>query len=489
MDLSLASLMYAWLVLRAVLAEILVVVRRVVHSLPLPFMPPRPFLPGDTTVSAAWIEKLLHAHGILPKDVGIASADLQDLKGNRGLTSTINRVVVAYTKPDLPLPASYIIKTVTVKNFLGRMRAVFSGSCREARLYSSFGKELAEHLPRAYHAQYSFFFGDMVILCEDLSQTSTGVNLYFGNQIWGMKPLDKPIAPEHVLRAIFSAAAEMHARFWRDPALLRNPWMKSVGWYHGQDRASWELALSSMRDCWKRVSAGFTDGAGVSASVNGNASANASASVGVSAGVNASVGNGATGGRLLAKDGSRWEPQLVSLITLSLQHTTWEAFQHHLRRPDVPFTLTHNDFHASNMLLRHAHGSESDESVEAVAARLVWVDWSEVGPWEPCADLGQFFISDVTVPVRRACERSLVEHYWKHLTRRGVDPDAFPLETCWTQYQRATLERWLVLMVLLSAYGLPGVAVQYFHDQVWAFACDHATAEAYPLKHMLRFFM
>jgi hypothetical protein len=478
LDFSVASLMYAWVWVRAVVANTLAWLRRGVYGLALPFFSPRPFLPGDTSVSAAWIEKILRADGILPLDIGVATAVLEDLKGNRGLASTMNRVRVTYTGPLAPLPTALILKTVTVKDFLARMRAVFSGSCREARLYREFRRELGEHLPRVFYARESFLFGDMVIVSEDLSQVSTGVNFYFGNQIWGMQPLAKPIAPEIVLRALFGAAAQVHARFWRDPRLLQNSWMKSASWYEGRDRASWELAVKSMRACWTRVSAGFS-----AAPEPAPESASASAP-----GLGGATSNGPLA-RLVAKDGSRWEPQLVELITTALKHTSWETFQHHLRRPDVPFTLTHNDFHASNMLLRHTLGSESDESEAALAARLVWVDWSEVGPWEPTADLGQFFISDVAVPVRRAHERALIEHYWTALTRRGVSPESYPLETCWEQYRRATLERWIVLLILLSAFGLPGSAVQYFHDQVWAFACDHAVAPAYPLKHVLRFFM
>ena len=45
--------------------------------------------------------------------------------------------------------------------------------------------------------------------------------------MWGVPAgLVVPYAPLDVLRAMFSTQAKMHARYWRDPALLNHTWLK-----------------------------------------------------------------------------------------------------------------------------------------------------------------------------------------------------------------------------------------------------------------------
>ncbi len=118
------------------------------------------------------------------------------------------------------------------------------------------------------------------------------------------------------------------------------------------------------------------------------------------------------------------------------------------------------------------------------------VDWSEIGPWEPCADLGQIFISDVKPDVRRAHEHALVQHYWTTLVENGVDANQFTFAQCWDSYQRASIERWLMLLVVLCVFPLPPAAYKYFHDQVWAFVNDHlGSREHLALKAVVRVIM
>lgn len=380
--------------------------------------------------SYKWLTKVLRA---CDSTVKVEELVCEDLRGNRGLSGSINRLRVKYSAPT-DLPASFLIKRTQCGTHAKRSGAIFSGSCREATFYRNF---TFENTPRVFHAENLSFTGEMIIIMEDLQGCSTGLNFYFGNQIWGMKPLDNPIAPEEVLGAVFNLAADMNARFWQQQSLLSSTWMKSAAWYRGEDQFGWQTSMNTARKFWNNVSS--------SISPNGPV---------------------------------KWEPRLVQLITASFAHTSWEALQAALQDPALPFTLTHGDFHASNMLLRHGDGP--------IGARLVLFDWSEVGPWTPATDLSQLMISDVKPAVRREHERALVEAYWRRLCNGGVAPEAFPLSACWQLYVRSGIERWIVLLVLLAGWGLPPAATQYFHDQVWAFVSDHGDQDHYVLKAVVR---
>ena len=74
---------------------------------------------------------------------------------------------------------------------------------------------------------------------------------------------------------------------------------------------------------------------------------------------------------------------------------------------------------------------------------VVWVDWPEVGIWEPMVDIGQTMISDIKLDVRREHERDLVKTYWDNLISRGVSPTEYTFQQCWKSYQRSPIERWI----------------------------------------------
>ena len=437
------------------------------------------------------------------------------------------------SSPAFPYPSTLILKTTNVTK--DRMAAILGGSCREARFYKEYKNKVPfsssssseaktstlfsyasftslpcispslsspSLVPRVFYEYFSSFTGDMVLLMEDLQPSAVGVNMHLGNQIWGKPALAEHIDQTELLEAVFSVSADLHALFWRDATLLRNSWMKTSAWYRGEDRCGWEMAMNTARRFWRQVYSGIVG--------------------------NAERGDNANAGTV------RWEPRLVNIINQSLERTSWKALQAHLHDPHIPYTLTHGDFHAANMFLRnicpvvsetsetpnsndaptpinttrdgtntaegdHPHLLSTSAGTHAVfdsltlpsiwlRSRLVWVDWSEVGPWEPCADLGQMMISDVNPSLRRACERQCVRLYWERLVEvGGVSLSDFPWERCWSSYERASIERWLFLLIILAGFGLPPIAVQYFHDQVWAFVEDHASqCEAFELKAVVR---
>lgn len=403
------------------------------------------FFPGNTHVSAPWLDSVLKHHGVLKRDNSVVDVICEDLSGNRGLCGSMTVLRVTYAHQDVQLPDSFVVKTTTsskstTAQLICRM---FSGTCREGKLYSTF-KSKIDNLPLVFYESHNFFTGELVVVMENLVGKSVPVNFYFGNQIWGMKALEHPIEPQRVMLGIYLAVADIHARYWRDPALLQATWMKSSLWYQGKNRFRWERSLQSGASAWKRVAATIGEGQAV-----------------------------------------KWQPRLVELLNASFEHTSWDGLQAHLHDPTVPFTLTHGDFHASNMLMR-AGSSESSDSLQQ---RLVLVDWSEVGPWEPCADLGQTMVSDVKPAVRREHEAALVRAYWERLCAGGVSATDFPFEQCWESYGRASIERWLYLLVLMATFpGIPPTAVQFFHDQVWAFVEDHATLPYYQVKPVVWLF-
>jgi len=107
---------------------------------------------------------------------------------------------------------------------------------------------------------------------------------------------------------------------------------------------------------------------------------------------------------------------------------------------DGPKSLTHADFHVSNMLFRDTpRGRE-----------VVTVDWQLAMHACPLLDVA-YLIGRMPTDVRRAGERELVRAYHDALVAAGVA--GYPREACWTDYRRWA---WYgVISSLVAVLGTP----------------------------------
>jgi hypothetical protein len=88
-------------------------------------------------------------------------------------------------------------------------------------------------------------------------------------------------------------------------------------------------------------------------------------------------------------------------------------------------------------------------------------------------DLGQYVLSNMDPSERRACERELVEAYYKELIRDGVDDTDNLWEYCWKEYTVGGVERWLWFLIYFAAQPTMTDWAQFFHNQIASFMEDH----------------
>jgi hypothetical protein len=253
---------------------------------------------------------------------------------------------------------------------------------REARFYAT--QSIVGALPRSMtlrvlYAHYSEWRGEYVLLMEDLAlhgavpvnvllqatRKPTGDDVHAGGAARDPAPL---------LRASFQRAADLHGSFWGQQALLRMPWLKRN--QLGVNRGVWEASVAHAVAGWHRAK------------------------------------------ELLLQPPStvNFSARMVALVDASAAATSWDGLRAHLRDPKVPLSLCHGDFYAANVLVR----AGDPLSAEAVLV----VDWSEVGPWEPTADIAQFLITRLKVDVLTSTTLvetapALVRAYWDRLIQNG----------------------------------------------------------------------
>ena len=435
----------AFIYFRALVATVLAYIRAFVWKLSAGGAVPA--RPGDRSLSAVWLRQVLEANGY--RGFSIKSMQIGDNANNRGLDGSINKIHLEYEPADASVslpPTRFVLKT-SVSGFTGRAKTMCQRSFRESWFYASaLFRNLAPNYPRVFYSYGSSLMGEMVALAEDISVIpgATPANFVFGNQIWGIPVEVKPKRDEvATLECVFTQAARMHALYWKDDTLLKpqQSWLKHNGWYSNQGREEWEVALNKIWNYWKRGKSRALD----------------------------------------TSSGLKFSPRLIAIVDKSFETSSWEKVQAQVQNKNIPFTLTHGDFHASNMFVVRDADTDKD--------RAIWFDWSEVGPWEPTADLAQMFISDVKPAVTKANAKRIVRAYYDELIKNGVSQNEYSWETCWNTFCQNGPEKWIWLLPLLLDLGLPTNAMQYFHDQVFSFIeafCPNKDAfEIKSLAHLL----
>lgn len=456
-------------------------------------------LPGDTSVSARWLESLLQSHGLSAcKGVRLSNVSMSKMSTG-GFAGAMFKVDLSYAVSSesasagssasaSSLPRTLVMKTYNAGSVAQRFRLLAMNSYREARAYQMFSQLSSlstaaskavrfSCMPLIYHAAGSAWTGETEILMEDLvapaastassiaeqGTTSTGpgvgVNMFFGNQCWGMSaPVLRPRDPAAVIMDIFTVAADIHSPYWMDTALKTGPefsWLKARRWYAGRDRDSWEEGLLTAKLMWEKAKTIYGPDAPQKAVDAGDATA--------------AVGKP-----------FRFDPVMVGIMDRSMAASTWENLQKLVSDPSIPFTLTHGDLHAQNMIWRYKHSeaATSSSTTGNDEGHLYLVDWSECGIWENTCELSQMMISDVRPEVRRSCEAKAVRAYWDRLVQNGVSAAEYPFENCWKNYTIYGVQKWMWFLAYMSGYfGIPEVMVKYFHDQIFTFIADHHPAD------------
>lgn len=126
----------------------------------------------------------------------------------------------------------------------------------------------------------------------------------------------------------------------------------------------------------------------------------------------------ACGPRFLARYGSRLDDEAVELIRRFLASPAPATAATPAAAPG-PTAVLHGDFRADNLLF----GNEG----------VTILDWQTVSIGPALSDVSYFFGVSLPVPIRRAAEKDLLEHYRCHLSRHGL---ALSWDECWDGYRR-----------------------------------------------------
>ena len=150
---------------------------------------------------------------------------------------------------------------------------------------------------------------------------------------------------------------------------------------------------------------------------------------------------------------------MFEIIETTFSRSNWTNLQNFLH--STPFSLTHGDFHSGNMIWKTNLCQNSSS--------LYLVDWSEVGIWQPMADLAQMVISDVKPELWKSIGKSCLKDYYNCLLEKGKIYNSninLSFDECVNYFYTGGIERWIFINCILFSMPLEPSVHQYFHDQL-----------------------
>lgn len=249
--------------------------------------------------------------------VNISNISFKDLNENRGLGSSVKIMEVIFLDGTQINIFMKISRYSTLNEIFRNLK---TKNYREAQFYNS-SKEfsISNSLPDVYYSYYNRFTGQSLILMHFFNEKSFNLNFVFGNQIWGVnegflavkkdvfKEMDDELIQFQYLKRVYMKSAELHSEFWNNSKLFNFKWLKACDWIQGNNRLSWEESMNMARTLFHRF-------------------------------------------KRNKKNSFVLNKKLECILEKSLDKASWIAMQKEFK--NRPFTLTHGDFHAANMLLK-----------------------------------------------------------------------------------------------------------------------------------------
>jgi len=150
-------------------------------------------------LDASWLTDALRRAGVLTSG-RVTRVDATPFAEGMGLLSRLLRLVVEYDAEASPAPTSFVAKIPTSSPENYELSVGFRFYLRELDFYRHLPSEWATRIPKFFYGAAEPDGRSFVLLLEDLGR------FRMGDQIRG--------ADADEVRAVFEAAAKMHATFW-----------------------------------------------------------------------------------------------------------------------------------------------------------------------------------------------------------------------------------------------------------------------------------
>ena len=306
-------------------------------------------------------------------------------------------------------------------------------------------------IPRCLYTSVSWFSNAFIIVMDDIAPSHELTNNDEIRAAFSVPPFDNSTSvPIDQVECLVDMVSKMHAKYLDDPSLYRKKWILGAEAHRtkGKDVSEYGVTWLFVLNIWKKTRQNVVDGKWL---------------------------------------GTPFSDKMIRILDDTFDLIKDMDVGEPIARRLWPYTLTHGDYHGSNILVKEDSGGKNKNPLEAVA-----LDFQLMAINEPCVDLGKLLLIVLSPEDRRCVGKNLIAsecslataslHAWifhathvcvlprwrraheNRLVRRnydvlvaaGLDSKTMPFELFFMRYQFHGAFSWMLIVAVLDTLFADG---------------------------------
>ena len=227
-------------------------------------------------------------------------------------------------------------------------------------------------VPKCLYTSVSWFSSAFIIVMDDIAPSHELTDSDEIKAAFSAPPFDNSTSvPIDQVEVLVDMVSKMHAKYLDDPSLYQKKWILGAEAHRtkGKDVSEYGVTWLFVLNIWKKTRQNVVDGKWL---------------------------------------GTPFSDKMIRILDETFDLIKDMDVGEPIARRLWPYTLTHGDYHGSNILVKEGSGGKDKKPLEAVA-----LDFQLMSINEPCADLGKLLLIVLSPEDRRCvlCQNVLLRRH------------------------------------------------------------------------------
>lgn len=222
-------------------------------------------------------------------------------------------------------------------------------------------------VPKCLYTSVSWFSSAFIIVMDDIAPSHELTDSDEIKAAFSAPPFDNSTSvPIDQVEVLVDMVSKMHAKYLDDPSLYQKKWILGAEAHRtkGKDVSEYGVTWLFVLNIWKKTRQNVVDGKWL---------------------------------------GTPFSDKMIRILDETFDLIKDMDVGEPIARRLWPYTLTHGDYHGSNILVKEGSGGKDKKPLEAVA-----LDFQLMSINEPCADLGKLLLIVLSPEDRRCVGPNLI---------------------------------------------------------------------------------
>ena len=271
-------------------------------------------------------------------------------------------------------------------------------------------------IPKCLYTSVSWFSNAFIIVMDDVAPAHELTNGDELKAAFSAAPFDNSSSvPVEQMDYLVDMVSKMHAKYLNDRSLYQKcPWILGAAAHQtkGRDTSEYGVTWLFVLGTWKKTRQNVVEGKWL---------------------------------------GTPFSDKMLKILDETFDYIQNMDMGEVISKDLWPYTLTHGDYHGSNLLIREDGSGKDKSPLEAVA-----LDFQIMAINEPLSDLGKLLLIVFSPEDRRTHEQRLVRRNYDAMVAAGMDSETMPFELFFMRYQFHGAFNWILIVAVLDTLFADG---------------------------------